>query len=198
MVGYVRAIAPKESYEGGRCVRVACDEVSTRCGSKPIGERFQLACIVQSEFETEPVGDRSGRIASTLVVGGVDMCEAGVLEYLREELSTFPPDLGERRVRGIVQLFGVPNEVYHRGFLLGLSWSRHGTETGGEQKRTRANADGKQPQPAKAGGKAGRKADRSKNRWHVLNLRPSSAGNKDTPSHAPAVRYFSVLLLLSS
>lgn len=161
MVGYVRAIAPKESYEGGRCVRVACDEVSTRCGSEPIGERFQLACIVQSEFETEPVGDRSGRIASTLVVGGVDMCEAGVLEYLREELSTFPPDLGERRVRGIVQLFGVPNEVYHRGFLLGLSWSRHGTpavsRSAHEPTRTASSRNRQRPVGKRAGRRTGRR-----------------------------------------
>lgn len=147
---------------------MARDEVSSRCDSKPIGEIFQFARVVEPKGDSEPARDRCGGIARAHEICGVDVGEVGVLQDFGQQPGALVSGFRERRVSGSVQFFGVANKIDDRGFLLDLTVHGRRAEAGGEKEHARADASG---EPEKhAGPTAGRWPDGSMSRSHGPDL----------------------------
>ncbi len=71
----IGTFAAEQSYEAGRRVRMAADQVAARCGSEPVGEARQLAGVVEPGLNTEALGDRFCGIPRTLEIRRVDVGE---------------------------------------------------------------------------------------------------------------------------
>ena len=79
-------------------------------------------------------GQRIQGGSGALEVGRVQMSDPGIAQHLGQEIRPLSPILGERWVCGVIDLFGVPDEVDDRALTRCLRHSRRFREWDGEKR----------------------------------------------------------------